>query len=364
MTLEEKNICEGIDTLIKQEQSFAIYCAPGENKSHFLTQTSGSIRLIYDIEELNELQGFVIAPFRVNQDCPIVLIQPDRLEVEEWRNADTSDKTPERSATFRKNQHQRLEDYTDRFNLFSEALRKKEFDKLVLSRSFTLDKKDEFSPAKAFYRASKRYIYSYVYLCYTPQTGVWLGSTPEIILSGEQGEWNTTALAGTQSLHQGELPINWDEKNKEEQTLVAAYIRQQLLSMDIHSEEKGPYAVRAGELSHLKTDFHFHLSGTKKLGSMLKLLHPTPAVCGLPKEKAYQFILENEGYNRSYYSGFIGLLNPTGKTDLYVNLRCMNIDNDTLTLYAGGGLLASSNLEDEWNETENKLQTMLAITDN
>jgi len=364
MTLEEKNRYKRIDTLISRGQSFALYRAPGEENPHFLTQTSGSVRLVYDIEELNELQGFVIAPFQVSKDSPIVLIQPDCFEIDEWENADTDNKTPEKTASFRKNQDQRFKDYAKRFKLFSKALRKKEFEKLVLSRNFSLDKTSDFSPFEAFYGASKRYIYSYVYLCYTPQTGIWLGSTPEIILSGEQGEWNTTALAGTQPLQQGELPINWDEKNKEEQALVTAYIRQQLLSTGIHPDEKGPYAVRAGELSHLKTDFHFHLSETNNLGSMLKLLHPTPAVCGLPKEKAYQFILENEGYNRSYYSGFIGLLNPAGKTNLYVNLRCMNIEHDTLTLYAGGGLLASSELEDEWNETENKLRTMLAITNN
>ena len=94
------------------------------------------------------------------------------------------------------------------------------------------------------------------------------------------------------------------------------------------------------------------------MGDLLKLLHPTPAVCGLPKEEAYRFILDNEGYDRSYYSGFIGWLRPEGRTDLYVNLRCMNVKEDSLTLYAGGGLLASSELDDEFQETEKKMQTM------
>ena len=108
----------------------------------------------------------------------------------------------------------------------------------------------------------------------------------------------------------------------------------------------------------MKTDFHFSLPDNDSLGDLLKLLHPTPAVCGLPKEKAYQFILDHEDHERRYYSGFIGMLNPDGKTDLYVNLRCMNITSEALTLYAGGGLLASSELEDEWQETEKKMRTM------
>ena len=77
--------------------------------------------------------------------------------------------------------------------------------------------------------------------------------------------------------------------------------------------------------------------------------------------KGIKFNLENEGYDRRYYSGFIGWLDPDGRTDLYVNLRCMHIEEEQLTLYAGGGLLASSELNDEWLETEKKLQTMRRI---
>ena len=221
-----------------------------------------------------------------------------------------------------------------------------------------------FSPGKAFFAAVERYIRSYVYLCHTPETGTWMGGTPEILLSGEKGDWQTVALAGTQSLRDGKLPKSWDHKNWREQQLVASYIRRQLSTLGITPEEKGPYSARAGEVSHLKSDFFFSLPDSEKLGDVLQLLHPTPAVCGLPKEEAYHFIIEHEGYDRSYYSGFIGWLDPKGKTDLYVNLRCMNILPQTFTLYAGGGLLAASQLEDEWQETEDKLDTMRRIVGN
>lgn len=76
--------------------------------------------------------------------------------------------------------------YATCFHTFIEALRDATFDKLVLSRSLTIGKNPEFSPSAVFRAACQRYIHSYIYLCYTPQTGVWLGSTPEIILSGEK----------------------------------------------------------------------------------------------------------------------------------------------------------------------------------
>lgn len=366
MTGEEINSWTAVDALIEHRQPFAMYRIPGEEIPRFLTQATGNVRLIYDIEELNEKRGYVIAPFQASRKCPIVLIQPDRFDdsISFSIGGDKSQAISEVDAVAASTCMESIsagKDYAACFDTFISALRDKTFDKLVLSRSLALAREAGFSPAAAFYKACTRYIYSYVYLCYTPQTGVWLGSTPEILLSGVKGEWNTVALAGTQSLQDGKLPQEWDEKNREEQEYVASYIRHQLRSLDIHPTENGPYPAFAGALSHLKTDFRFSLADNRVLGDLLKSLHPTPAVCGLPKEEAYQFILNNEGYDRKYYSGFVGWLDPEGRTDLYVNLRCMNIAEDKLTLYAGGGLLASSELDDEWQETEKKLQTMKRI---
>lgn len=363
MISEEISKIEIIDTLIRQGRSFAIYRKPGEEEPRFVMQNSGSAHLLYNIEELNEQQGFVIAPFRVSRNCPIVLIRPDSVQmpesgVKEYIRMDLEFHPNEtKNASERKTK----DNYIHCFDSFIKPLKENTLDKLVLSRSLTLDREAGFSPAKAFYKACRQYIRSYVYLCHTPETGTWLGGTPEIILSGEKGEWHTVALAGTQPLQNGKLPDYWDEKNKREQQLVSNYIHDRLSSLGIDSTMEGPYSARAGALCHLKTDFRFKLDKSNRLGDLLKLLHPTPAVCGLPKEEAYQFILEHEGYDRRYYSGFIGWLNPDGRTDLYVNLRCMNIKHDTLSLCAGGGLLASSEVDEEWQETEDKLQTMRAL---
>lgn len=351
---------EAIDHFVQQGESFALWCVPGEEHIHFRSRKSASPCLLYDIKDLNERSGFVIAPFQVTREHPIVLIEPEQPEISFEGNADflrMKFEFPSEEMKFSSEENEK-EEYAHRFSLFTQPLLKGGQDKLVLSRHTRIQRKATFSPAKAFLSAAKRYIRSYVYLCHTPTTGTWMGSTPEILLSGEKGDWHTVALAGTQNLRAGNLPKNWDHKNWMEQQLVASYIQRQLSTLGIDSKEQGPYAVRAGEVAHLKSDFHFSLPDVRKIGDVLKLLHPTPAVCGLPKEEAYRFILSNEGYDRSYYSGFIGWLDPNGKTDLYVNLRCMNISPTTFTLYAGGGLLAASRLEDEWQETEDKLDTM------
>ena len=253
------------------------------------------------------------------------------------------------------------DDYKKRFELFIAALRSNEFEKLVLSRSYQEELNTNIDKELSFLSACQRYKNSYVYFAYTSLTGSWMGSSPEILLSNATGRWMTVALAGTQSLSKGELPQQWDKKNKTEQNVVSNYIRQFLQDEGIELEETKPYSVKAGDLSHIRTDFYFSLPNSKQLGSLLKHLHPTPAVCGLPKQHAYQFILKNEGYNRGYYSGFVGRLNLNGVTEIYVNLRCVHFEMSSFTLYAGGGLLASSNLNDEWVETEKKMQTMRNI---
>lgn len=350
-----------IDSLIEQEKSFAMWRIPGEDIIHFRMQSTGSPCLIHSIEELNKRSGFVIAPFRVNKEHPIVLIEPDCFTLPE--SIDEKEHIREKNK-FRPEEIQISSErdeknmYAQCFSIFTQPLLNGDLDKLVLSRSRTINRNETFSPGTAFYTAVKRYIRSYVYLCYTPVTGIWMGSTPEILLAGNNGQWQTVALAGTQPIKNGEIPQKWNDKNWREQQLVAFYIRRQLASLNISPQENGPYAIRAGEVSHLKSDFKFSLPNKNELGNVLALLHPTPAVCGLPKSEAYQFILNNERYDRSYYSGFIGWLDPHDRTDLYVNLRCMHIEPDNFTLYAGGGLLASSVLDEEWQETEDKMQTM------
>ena len=344
-----------IDTLIRQNRAFAIYRLPGENSLHFTGQTDSIVRTIPTIELLNEQSGFVIAPFSVSKNCPIILIKAEEESVFDMPDVIASSGENE---NIRKNPPS---GYKLCFDTFSQALTNKFFGKLVLSHCLTVPRKSEFSPANVFYRACKRYIRSYMYLFHTPQTGTWIGSSPEVLLSGKGNEWQTVALAGTQPLRNGNLPETWSEKKREEQQLVTDYVRDCLLSFQICPEEEGPYTVQAGELAHLKTDFRFSLSGNQNIGKLLSALHPTPAVCGLPKENAFKFINENEGYDRRYYSGFIGKLNPHGQTDLYVNLRCMQVEDNSLLLYAGGGLLSSSDLDEEWLETEDKLLTMFRI---
>ncbi len=343
------------DHLVSSGVSFAFFRSPGDTDIHFIAQPEGIISTFRNLEELNGEDGFVVAPFSCDGDIPICLIKPDRYKKFPIPNLEIKQKkvVPSYSSSTSK--------YDEKFESFRKELDKGRFQKLVLSTEKRVTITSDLALEESFYRACKAYPNSYVYLLHTSLTGVWMGCSPEILLSGRNGSWKTVALAGTQMAKDDDLQPSWDRKNIDEQDYVSSYIRQQLKSVEITASETGPYSVKAGQLLHRRTDFEFELEDKSKLGTLLYLLHPTPAVCGLPKETAFRFIMAHEGYNRRYYSGFVGMLNPEGDTNLYVNLRCMTIEEDELILFAGGGLLAVSCKEEEWMEIEKKLNTMLNI---
>jgi isochorismate synthase len=128
--------------------------------------------------------------------------------------------------------------------------------------------------------------------------------------------------------------------------------------------ETGPRTIAAGNVVHLQTDFRVDLPRAELMAlanRVLHELHPTSAVCGMPKDKALSFILQHEGYDRSFYSGFLGPVHIDGQSHLYVNLRCMQLGQNVAYLYVGGGVTADSCADAEWRETELKAGTLLAV---
>jgi isochorismate synthase len=99
------------------------------------------------------------------------------------------------------------------------------------------------------------------------------------------------------------------------------------------------------------------------IGPVIRALHPTSAVCGMPLEAALTFLLNNEPYDRRYYTGYLGELNlgTDAQTHLYVNLRCMEIKDQMAHIYVGGGITKDSDPELEWQETVAKSETMLHV---
>ena len=244
----------------------------------------------------------------------------------------------------------------------------KVFEKVVLSRTKIIERSSTFDVVSVFQKLRALYSNALITFVTLPNEGTWLGASPELLVSVQDKRiFKTTALAGTQAYSEGVniKSVAWTQKDIEEQALVERYIISCFKKIRLREyDEHGPRTVVAGNLIHLKSDFTVDMEATNfpTLGSvMLQLLHPTSAVCGQPLDTALEFIRKNENYDRQFYSGYLGQVNFGNRTDIFVNLRCLQVIGEKLILYAGAGITQDSIPEKEWDETELKFNTILKV---
>ena len=329
-------------------QAFALYRLPGRQEYIEVRQNDGGVQTLSSYSHLSGVRGFVIAPFSISDDCPLMVIRPDVFRSHAVPQG-TSGSCCDNAFTRDK------ESYIEDFDKFHQSLTDGTFQKIVLSRCSEAYRTGSVTDTDIFFKACALYPKLFVALVSAPGCGTWLMATPEILIEGDGSHWRTMALAGT--MRNSDV-IEWSEKNRREQKYVEDYIGSRLSPYAGEMHVDGPYTSHAGNLVHLRSDFTFTLRHPEHIGDVINCLHPTPAVCGLPKEEALSFIMRTEHSRRLYYSGFSGMLDAAGETHLFVSLRCMNITPQRFRLYAGGGLLDASTAEKEWLETEAKMETM------
>jgi isochorismate synthase len=333
---------------------FVIYCKPGQNQVNAFFQKNSKLYLAKDFTET----GFVLAPFDGKK---YVLIPEHGSEIK------TADFVANENYVAIPELTTNQTGKTDFENLVQKginAIKAGHFEKVVLSRKETisLENADFLS---LFEKLLQTYPTAFRYCWFHPEIGLWLGATPERLLKSENKKFYTMALAGTQKFEDTEN-VEWQQKEKAEQRFVTDFIIENLEDAVSEIAVSKPYTAKAGNLLHLKTDIEGVLNDTANLKQVVEILHPTPAVCGFPKAEAKAFILANEGYDREYYSGFLGESNhnfENGKTgtDLYVNLRCMQLKGNEAHLYMGCGITNDSDPEKEYLETVNKSMTIKKI---
>lgn len=356
---------------------------PQSNTSFLLIDTRPELEMQeYELEEVKP--GFLVNSFLSSHPCKSILLKADVLITSEEEQHRT-ELNPVLSASHIDRFFQDIQDNSDQFvehtphtneaksytELVKEAVNEitdGNAQKIVLARY----EDHEIPPNLDFYRKFEELNHLYpnamTYACYLPGEGVWLGATPEelIELRGNK-HFKTVALAGTQPLPEGAKlsDLTWTQKEIEEQALVSRYIIDCFKKIRLREfDEHGPRTVKAGQMAHLKTQFHVDMEAThsSRLGTtMLNLLQPTSAVCGMPLAKSLAFIRENEGFDRGFYSGFLGPVRIKDNTNLFVNLRCARLKGNLVRFYAGAGITEDSDPEKELIETDLKLKTMKRV---
>lgn len=337
--------------LSEKKSAFAVYSKPGENIVRGIFGYEGA-----DYPFRLDAAGFVFVPFDEGKKIFIpaesATVLAESFESREAGNAVTGNVETDPQA---KEAFEALVDKS------VDAIHTGKFDKLVCSRAekVTVDNIDSIA---VFKRMLKTYPDAFCYCFFSPESGLWLGATPEQLVKVKADTLQTVALAGTQLYKEGET-AEWAEKEKQEQQFVTDYIVGKLKGFTDNVNVTEPYTFRAGNIVHIKTDISATITDSK-LQDVIEVLHPTPAVCGLPKDNAKKFLLEYEGYGREYYSGFLGEVkmgHNANDTDLFVNLRCMKVEGNTANIFVGCGITKDSNPEKEFFETVNKSMTMRKV---
>lgn len=330
---------------------FVMYSKPNSTILTGLFQKNNNL---YDATDLTE-KGFVFADFKGSQ----AIIFPES-ECELLQEEVIFAIKNQENSTFRTSENGK-EAFQNLVTKGIQAIEDGIFEKVVLSRQETLEI-NNFSFVETFKKIRSKYPTAFRYCWFHPKLGMWMGATPEQLLRIENSVFKTVALAGTQKFQENATVI-WQEKEKQEQQFVTDFIITSLNSEAVDLSRTQAYTFQAGNLVHLKTDIQGTFKSDFDLKKVIDVLHPTPAVCGLPKEDSKAFILEEEGYDRKFYAGFLGEINSNqqGDVDLFVNLRCMEVQENQVHLYIGCGITKDSDPEKEYFETANKAMTMKQI---
>lgn len=365
--------------------SFAIWRKPKSNTVEIVfNDIAEPIKVDLSIETLEP--GFIVHPFADQADKKAFFIKANKYfsfdldkplasdDLPEWAKVQLQNQdrlSPEEirellinQTLISKVQTSKLsEDKTHFTQLVKEgikAIQDNTLEKVVPARTKAIPIPSNFNLSCTLLSLMDAYPNAFINFFHLPHVGTWIGASPETLIETKGDVFTTMSLAGTQKAT-GDNPLKsvaWTQKEIEEQALVSRYIVSCFKKIRLREyEEHGPKTVLAGNLLHLRSDFKINMqeTGFPELGSiMLGLLHPTSAVCGMPRREAHDFLQEFEGFDRSFFSGFIGPVNIQGSTSIYVNLRTASLHDNEATLYAGAGVTEDSDPEKEWEETELK----------
>jgi isochorismate synthase len=356
---------------IQSKCPFVFFSTPESQSIKAYIQTNSET---YCIEDYSE-SGFVFAPFDANKNSYYIPLETSRVLKLEHLDFEV------RLQSNPLNYEDPTKEHLKLVSSALDAITTTDLEKVVLSRAFKFNLESS-NPIETFKSLVHSYPSAFTYCWYHPQTGFWFGASPEQLLKLEGRSLSTMALAGTQAVNLGKT-IEWDVKNREEHAFVTDYLVKVLSNYLEPIKISDPQTHKAGELLHLKT----HVTGRLKssnysLKALLKTMHPTPAVCGTPRQLALDYILSNEAYDREFYAGFFGELNvPSDQTfrnskknienrayqtdrkstHLAVNLRCMKLDNSLATLFSGSGITKDSDPLTECIEIQNKIATIKKV---
>jgi isochorismate synthase len=252
-----------------------------------------------------------------------------------------------------------------------EQIRQGRLAKVVLARALDVVCEDSPSPTALVRRLRGAYPDCYNFLVDPGAGEVFLGATPERMARFRNGTVDLAAMAG--SMPRGAQPeadeayarhLLASRKEREEHRIVVDGILDAMGGLGEVRLPGCPQVVKLTNVQHLYTPITLELRRKEPILTLLERIHPTAAVGGHPREEAFRLIQECERFDRGWYAAPVGWMNAEGEGEFAVALRSGTLSGNRLRLFAGGGIVADSDLEREFEETQLKLQPLLSALAN
>lgn len=260
-------------------------------------------------------------------------------------------------------------DYEESVGQALQAIRDGKISKIVLARKLTYRTKQELAVFSIAHDLRNKFPDCYTFCMSTPDEGMFIGSTPEILSRVSGTSLETEAVAGTaprgpsagKDAHLGKTLLGRNKEVREHRLVIDSILRR-LKSTGITQCKEGlPRLLRLANLQHVRTPLRATLPEGIHPFDALAALHPTPAMGGSPREQALPMVNELEGFSRGWYSGIAGWFDARGRGEFIVPIRCGKINPGSLTLYAGAGIVEGSIPSNEKAETDWKFEAMLEV---
>ncbi|WP_280536483.1 isochorismate synthase [Halopenitus sp. POP-27] len=295
------------------------------------------------------------------------------------------DRNPDRPGIVSRHRTTTREEWRTGVEAAVDRIRQGDLEKVVLAQALAVELRDDAPRGAMIDRLRHRYPNCYPFLIETDavekpdtagtpdETGTpdaagaaFVGATPERLVSMRGRTVETDALAGTTG--RGETPEEdeWlaselaaDRKNGHEHDLVVEAIRDQLEPFTASISTGDRRIKRLAEVQHLHTPITADLAATTHVLELVEALHPTPAVGGLPPAAALETIRETEPFDRGWYAAPVGWIDAAGNGTFTVGIRSAVLERRQATLFAGVGIVADSDADEEWDEIQLKYRPIL-----
>ena len=276
---------------------------------------------------------------------------------------------PAESKTFPLGKSKENFDYIDGVTHALDEISSGRVSKIVLARQLTFDVQRKLCPFSIAHGLRAKFPDCHAFSLSAPNHGTWVGASPETLAHLSGNKLRTEALAGSapRGLSAGK-DAHWGktllarEKEVHEHNLVIESIHRRLASVGVSNLHQGlPRLLRLANLQHVRTPVKGNIPSGLHPFEILSALHPTPAMGGSPRLPALTKLAEIEKHPRGWYSGVAGWMDSRGRAEFIVPIRCGRLFRNSLTLYAGAGIVDGSIPAHEKQETDWKLQAMLEV---